>query len=76
MRPLFKGGYYLRAATIKDFTVNRSSTRSPGTWRDLNFWPRTIILVFFEVLGLDLEVLKCVLSSENFHVILGTLHTM
>jgi len=58
---------------IAQFLVNRAITKSPGPWRDLSFWPRTVILVFLGSLGLVLKVLKCILRSENFHVILGTL---
>ena len=53
--------------------LHRPSTKNAGTWRDLSFWPRTKILVFFEVLGLVLNVLKCVLRSEKFSLFWGTL---
>ena len=53
--------------------LHRPSTKNAGTWRDLSFWPRTKILVFFEFLGLVLNVLKCVLRSENFSLFWGTL---
>ena len=52
---------------------NRTTTKNGGTRRDLVFVPNSKIFEFFIHLGQVLNVLKCVLRSDNFHVILGTL---
>ena len=53
--------------------VRQKLSDTSGIWRDLIFWGRTQIFAFFEVLGLVLNVLKCVLKSEKFCINLGTL---
>ena len=55
------------------FSLYTASTKIAGTWRDLNFQPILKIFVFFIHLGQELKVLKCVLRSDNFDQILGTL---
>ena len=47
LRPLFKGGYYLRAATNKDFTVNENGGTVHGEYKSFSiiaYKPRHNIL--------------------------------
>ena len=70
------GGSKNENSSNRSISTNRTSSKNAGTWRDLVFDPNSKILGFFLHLGEGLSVLKCVLKSDNFYQIWGTLLTV